>query len=56
MFIGALYMVLTLKTLMHHHTFKQKANKRTLDFMIMLDLTLAVVMGIFNVWNWFLAF
>ena len=55
LFIGALYMCLTLKTLMHHYTFKTKENKKTLDFLIMLDFTLACVMAIFCIWNWFLA-
>ena len=56
LFIGTLYMCLTLKTLMHHHSFKHKDNKPTMDLLILLDPSLVLCMVIFNVWNWFLAF
>ena len=56
LFVGTLYMCLTLRTLMHHWSFKTKANKQTMDLLIIMDPPLACVMVIFNVWNWFLAF
>jgi len=54
--IGAVYMTLTNVSIWHHHTYKSKDNKSTMDFIMILDAALAFVMLVFVVWNWFLAF
>ena len=54
-FVGACYMVLTIKSVWHHHAFKAREHKDLLNFCVIIDFALAAVMFGFSVWNWFLA-
>ena len=56
LFVGTLYMNLTHVSVWNHHTYRNSENKSTMDFIIILDAVLAIVTGLFCVWNWFLAF
>ena len=53
LFLGTTYMTLTIVSVWHHHAYK--ANKSRMEFLILLDFALAIVMLLFTIWNWFLA-
>ena len=50
---GTAYMLITCMALWHHHSFKQK--KSMMNFIVVLDAILCVVMAGFTGWNWLLA-
>ena len=52
--IGCMYMMVTICSLWHHHSFKK--NKSMMNFIMILDAILCVVMAGFTGWNWMLAF
>lgn len=54
LFIGLVYMSITIIAIWHHRVYKE--NSSTFSFITILDLVLAVVMFGFNCWNWYLAF
>ena len=49
---GTTYMAITFSSIYHHHLFTE--NKRMMNFLFILDVALAVVMGLFSCWMWFL--
>ena len=52
--LGCGYMVITIISIWHHHSFKK--NKSMMSFITVLDIVLGIVMMGFTGWNWFLAF
>ena len=46
-------MTLTIVSVWHHHSYR--ANKSLMEFLVLLDLALAITMALFTGWNWFLA-
>jgi len=47
-------MAATIISIWHHHAYKK--NEQELRFLLILDIVLAIVLIVFNGWNWFLAF
>jgi len=52
--VGTAYMMVTIVALWHHHSFR--TNKAMMNFIMILDAILCVVMAGFTAWNWLLAF
>ena len=52
--VGCIYMMVTIVSLWHHHSFR--TNKSMMNFIMILDCILSVVMAGFTGWNWMLAF
>ena len=53
LFIGCVYMTVTIISIWHHHSYKK--NKSMMSFIFILDVVLGVAMLGFTVWNWGLA-
>ena len=51
---GCMYMMITIVSLWHHHSFR--AHRSMMNFVMILDAILCVVMAGFTGWNWMLAF
>ena len=51
--LGTAYMMKTIVSVWHHHSFK--AHKNMMNFVMILDAILCVVMAGFTGWNWILA-
>jgi|Transcript_32834 hypothetical protein len=50
---GCAYMIVTIVSLWHHHSFR--THRHMMNFLMILDAILAVVMAGFTGWNWMLA-
>ena len=50
--MGCMYMMITIVSLWHHHSFKQ--HRSMMNFITILDSILCVVMAAFAGWNWLL--
>ena len=53
LWVGAIYMLITLGVVKNSHTAKV-TEKSTFAFVFFLDIFLAVVMAFFVLWNWWL--
>ena len=51
--LGCMYMMVTIVALWHHHSFSKR--KQMMNFIMILDAILCVVMAGFTGWNWMLA-
>ena len=51
--LGCAYMIMTIMSMWHHHSFT--THKSMMNFIVILDTILGVVMAGFTVWNWLLA-
>ena len=51
--LGSTYMLLTIVSVWTHHTVR--ASKTTMDFLVILDAALSVIMLLFSMWNWYMA-
>ena len=54
LFIGLIYFLTSIICIWNHRIYND--NLRMMSFLVILDIALIVVLFIFNVWNWFLAF
>ena len=52
--LGSGFMLVTIVSVWHHHSFK--THKSMMNFIMILDAILCVVMAGFTGWNWMLAF
>ena len=53
LFIGTIYMEITIMSIWNHHIYRQ--NTSIMTFLCILDAALTIVLVGFNGWNWFLA-
>ena len=48
--VGCFYMLITMASMWHHYAFK--TNKSMMNFILILDIILCIVMTGFTLWNW----
>ena len=51
--IGAVYFIVSCAAVWNHYLYQEHGHM--MGFLMILDTALVVVMGCFNIWNWFLA-